>query len=224
MFPLKVLEEKHKLATRWFHWVNFPLIALMIVSGILIYWAYDPYRIGLGSVTLFHFFPNWFYDLTGVGYQLALGMAVHFAIAWLFALNGIAYVLYTAFSGEWRELLPEKKSFAEAAQVAMHGMGFKVPLPPQGRYNAAQRITYSLIVVMGFCSLLSGLAIYKPAQLHWLTALLGGYEWARFEHFWLTMGYAGFFVIHIAQVIRAGWANFRSMVSGYDLVEDKHVG
>ena len=221
---MKVLEEKHKFATRWFHWVNFPLISLMIVSGMLIYWAYDPYRIGIGSFTLFHFFPNWFYDVTGVGQQLALGMALHFVIAWLFALNGIAYVLYTVFSGEWRELLPEKKSFREAIQVAMHDIGFKAALPPQGRYNAAQRITYSAIVVMGFLSLLTGLAIYKPAQLSWLTALLGGYEWARFEHFWLTMGYAGFFVIHIGQVIRAGWANFRSMVCGYDLVENKDVG
>jgi hypothetical protein len=26
-----------------------------------------------------------------------------------------------------------------------------------------------------------------------------------------------FFVIHIAQVARAGWANFRAMVCGYDL-------
>ena len=52
-----------------------------------------------------------------------------------------------------------------------------------------------------------------------LTAALGGYEWARWEHFWLMMGYLGFFVIHIAQVVRAGWPNFRSMVCGYDLVE-----
>jgi len=224
LFPVKVLEEKHKLATRWFHWINFPVLSLMIFSGMLIYWAYDPYRIGIGSFTLFHFFPNWFYDLTGIGQQLAFGMALHFAIAWLFALNGLAYVIYTVFSGEWRELLPEKKSLAEALRVAMHDMGFKVPLPPQGRYNAAQRITYSLIVLMGFLSLLSGLAIYKPAQLSWLTALLGGYEWARFEHFWLTMGYVAFFVIHIAQVIRAGWASFRAMVCGYDLVEGKNAG
>ena len=107
----------------------------------------------------------------------------------------------------------------EALQVAMHDAGFKVPLPPQRRYNAAQRITYSAIVLMGGFSLLTGLSIYKPAQLHWLTALLGGYQWARWEHFWLTMGYVGFFAIHIAQVIRAGWANFRSMVCGCDLVD-----
>jgi thiosulfate reductase cytochrome b subunit len=229
LFNVKVLEEKHTLATRWFHWINFPILSLMIFSGMLIYWAYDPYRIGLGPVTVFHFFPDWFYEFTGIGQKLAFGMALHFTLAWIFVLNGIAYVLYTAFSGEWRALVPDRKSFAEALQVAKHDMGFKVPLPPQGRYNAAQRITYSGIVCMGFFSLLTGLAIFKPAQLHWPTALLGGYEWARWEHFWFTMGYVGFFAIHIGQVIRAGWANFRSMVCGYDLVvtnpkEGNHVG
>ena len=34
----------------------------------------------------------------------------------------------------------------------------------------------------------------------------------------LTVGYVLFFVIHIAQVIRAGWNNFRAMVTGYELV------
>jgi thiosulfate reductase cytochrome b subunit len=216
---VKTLEEKHRFATRWFHWVNFPLLSAMIFSGMLIYWAYDPYRIGVGKFTLFHFFPQRFYDFTGISHQLARGMALHFALAWLFALNGIAYVLYTLISGQWRELLPEPKSFREAGLVALHDAGFKIPLPPQGRYNAAQRISYSAIVLMGGLSIITGLAIYKPAQLHWLTAALGGYEWARFEHFWLTTGYVAFFVIHIAQVIRAGWANFRSMISGYDLAE-----
>ena len=216
---MTILVQKHKLASRWFHWINFPILSVMIVSGILIYWPYDCYRIGIGSFSLFHFFPNWFYDAGHIDHKLSIGMAWHFLFAWIFAINGILYVLYTAASGEWRELAPQRRSFREALQVMRHDMGFKVALPPQGRYNAAQRITYSAIVLMGGLSLLTGLAIYKPAQLSWLTALAGGYEWARWEHFWLTMGYVGFFAIHIAQVIRAGWANFRSMVSGYDLVE-----
>jgi thiosulfate reductase cytochrome b subunit len=214
---VQVLEEKHKLATRWFHWLNFPLLTMMIVSGMLIYWSYDPYRIGLGGITLFHFFPDWFYDATHMDHKLAWGMALHFLFAWLFAVNGFAYVTYTFVSGEWRELIPSAKSFSEALQVVRHDLNAKIPLPPQGRYNAAQRITYSGIIVMGGLSLISGLAIYKPVQLNWLTAMVGGYEWARWEHFWLTMGYLGFFLIHIAQVIRAGWSNFRSMVCGYEV-------
>jgi thiosulfate reductase cytochrome b subunit len=70
------------------------------------------------------------------------------------------------------------------------------------------------------------LAIYKPVQLGWLTTILGGYELARFEHFLLTIGYVLFFLIHIAQVIKTGWNNFRAMVTGFEVVvitEQSHV-
>ena len=52
---------------------------------------------------------------------------------------------------------------------------------------------------------------------------MGGYRGARFIHFYLTIGYLVFFVIHIAQVIRAGWNNFRAMVTGYELVPREMV-
>ena len=70
---------------------------------------------------------------------------------------------------------------------------------------------------MGAFMLLTGLAIYKPTSAHWLTSLLGGYEMARWLHFWTTVAFLGFFVVHILQVILAGWNNFRSMVSGREL-------
>jgi thiosulfate reductase cytochrome b subunit len=57
-------------------------------------------------------------------------------------------------------------------------------------------------------------------QFGWLTAMLGGYAAARVEHFLLTLGYCAFFVVHIAQVIRAGWNNFRSMVTGFEVVDE----
>jgi hypothetical protein len=31
----------------------------------------------------------------------------------------------------------------------------------------------------------------------------------------MTIGLSLFFVVHVLQVLRAGWGNFRSMVSGY---------
>jgi thiosulfate reductase cytochrome b subunit len=74
-------------------------------------------------------------------------------------------------------------------------------------------------VLMGAGSLLTGLAIYKPVQLAWLTAIFGGYAMARFLHFWLTAGYVLFFLAHVAQVVRAGWNNFRAMVIGCEVVE-----
>ena len=90
-------------------------------------------------------------------------------------------------------------------------------LPSQTKYNGAQRIAYTSCALMGAVMLLTGLAIYKPTQLHWLTSLFGGYEMARWIHFWTTMGFLGFFVVHILQVMLAGWNNFRAMVSGYEV-------
>jgi cytochrome b subunit of formate dehydrogenase len=74
---------------------------------------------------------------------------------------------------------------------------------------------------MGFGSILTGLAIYKPVQLNWLCAAMGGYKMARILHFALTIGYVLFFLIHILQVIRAGWNNFRAMVTGFEVEKIK---
>ena len=217
----RIVENKHPLAIRWFHWVNFPVLSLMIWSGLLIYWAYDPYKLTIGGYTLLSFFPDGFYKALGVPFRLAEGMSWHFAFMWVFTLNGILYVAYTFISGEWRYLLPKRNSFSEAWKVVLHDLGIrKEPLPVE-KYNAAQRIAYSSIVVMGLGSLLTGLAIYKPTQLSWLTTLLGGYEMARLIHFALTIGYVVFFIIHVAQVAKAGWTNFRSMVAGFDVVDEK---
>ncbi len=215
----KQIVYKHKLATRWFHWVNFPLLAIMIWSGLLIYWANDVYQINLFGITLFKFFPEPVYELFNAAYRLADGMAWHFAFMWLFTLNGVLYVGYTLASGEWRHLLPSRRSFGEAWLVLLHDLRLRQGKPPaQGKYNAAQRIAYSAIVFMGLGSILTGLAIYKPVQLAWLMWLCGGYEVARLLHFALTVGYVLFFAIHIVQVILAGWNNFRGMVAGFEVV------
>ncbi|MDO7875918.1 cytochrome b/b6 domain-containing protein [Hymenobacter sp. ASUV-10] len=216
---MKRLVEKHPLAIRWFHWINFPVLSLMIWSGLWIYWANDVYRLGWGDTTVLKFFPKSFYEAFDIPFKLAKGMAWHFVLMWVFFVNGLLYVLYTAFSGEWRYLLPTRHSWREAVQVTLHDLGLRKAAPSARKYNGAQQIAYSAVIVMGLGSLLTGLAIYKPTQLAWLTTLLGGYESARIIHFVLTLGYVLFFVVHVAQVVRAGWNNFRSMVAGFEVVD-----
>jgi len=231
--PILTLREKHPLATRWMHWLNFPLLGLMIWSGLMIYWAdseaggmhsHAVYRIGIGSWTLFRLFPDAFYDKLGLTFSLAKGLSWHFFLMWLFGINGLLYVLYTFISGAWRDLLPGRHALRDAWHVFLHDLHLRREKPSQGKYNAAQQIAYTLIILAGAGSILTGLAIYKPTQLHWLTTLLGGYEFARFLHFWLTMGYVVFFVIHVIQVAIAGWNNFRAMVAGFELVQATNGG
>jgi len=218
---MKKIVKKHPLAIRWFHWFNFPILTIMIWSGLLIYWANDVYKIGFGDRTLLKFFPESFYQALNVPYRLAEGMAYHFVFMWLFFINGFAYVLYTAISGEWRYLLPNRHSFKEAWQVLLHDLRIRKKSPPQKKYNGAQRIAYTAIIVMGLGSILTGLAIYKPVQLGWLCAMFGGYEMSRIVHFVLTIGYVLFFLVHLFQVIRAGWNNFRGMVTGFEVEKIK---
>jgi thiosulfate reductase cytochrome b subunit len=226
VLPRIRLDKKHPLAIRWMHWINFPVLFTMIWSGMLIYWndsdnAYKHphavYRIGLGSFTLFRFFPDWFWKALNVPYHVTQGLGLHFFFAWIFAINGLLYALFTIFSGEWRFVVPDRQSLKQAIQVTLKDLHLRNYLPPQTKYNGAQKIAYTTVILMGAGSLMTGLAIYKPTQLHWVTTLLGGYEMARWEHFLLTLGFCGFFLIHVTQVVLAGWNNFRSMVSGLEV-------
>ena len=221
-----VLERKHPLAIRWMHWINFPVLFTMMWSGLLIYWndsdnayrhPHRVYRVGVGSWTLFRFFPDWFYKMLHVPFMVTTGLGYHFFFMWLFAVNGIVYVTYLIWSREWRFMVPHRESIKEAIQVTLVDLHLRKGLPRQTKYNGAQRIAYTSVIVMGLGSLVTGFAIYKPTQGHWVTTLLGGYEMARWLHFWLTIGFCGFFIVHVGQVILAGWNNFRSMVSGYEI-------
>jgi thiosulfate reductase cytochrome b subunit len=145
---------KHLLAIRWFHWVNFPILFLMIWSGMMIYWAYPIYH--LGPVPLI---PQWLFAFLGLKFRLAEGMALHFVFMWIFIVNGVLYVVYTLFSGEWKYLLPTSRTaFRDAWHVFLHDLRLRKEMPPQEKYNAAQQIAYSGIVVMGVGSLITCLA------------------------------------------------------------------
>jgi thiosulfate reductase cytochrome b subunit len=214
------------------HWVNFPVLFTMIWSGLLIYWndsdnAYQHphavYRVGVGPITLLRMFPAWFYTnrFWDMRYHVTEGLGYHFFFMWLFAINGFCYVLFLAFSGEWRYMVPTLRTIRgavkEAIQVTLYDLHLSKTHPPERKFNGAQKLAYTTVILMGAGMLVTGLSIYKPTQAHWLTTLLGGYEMARWEHFWLTMGFCAFFLLHVFQVMKTGWNNFRGMVSGMEI-------
>ena len=209
--------EKHPRAIRWMHWLNFPILTVMIWSGLRIYWSFDVSRvpsIRFGEET---FFPDGFYEVLQLDKKLARGMAFHFSFGWLFLINGVAYVLYLAVSREWKHLVPRLAELKKVPAVLMHDLGLRKEAPEQGQYNVMQQLAYSTVILMGFVSLATGFAIYKPVQLGWLTAIFGGDKSARLIHFIVTMSFVAFFVVHILQVVRAGFGNFWSMITGYEL-------
>jgi thiosulfate reductase cytochrome b subunit len=212
---MPILVHKHPLWMRLTHWLQVPLLALMVWSGLLIYWAFDPYAIRIGGFTLITFFPNWFYEALGVKSRLAEGMSWHFAGVWGYAIVGVVYTVCLLTTGRIKNLFPKPRHIGQSFLVVLHEMGLRKAVPAnEGLYNAAQRLAYFTAWVLGILLVLTGIAIYKPIQLNWLAAIFGGYEFARLIHFSCTVLIVAFFVVHILQVIKAGWRVFLGVVIG----------
>ncbi len=204
--------EKHALWLRLVHWFNVPLTLLMIWSGVLIYWANGVYP---------GFFPKAFYRTLDLQQKLAEGMAMHSLIAWLLIVNGIIYLCLLAASGHWREIFPNRKTPAQVVPTLLADLGL-IEMPNTGdKFNAMQRLAYTGAIGLGVVAVLSGFAIYKPVQLEWLTDCFAGYEGARLTHFICMLGLSGFIAVHLVQVVRAGWNNFRAMVAGFEVEDER---
>jgi thiosulfate reductase cytochrome b subunit len=80
-------------------------------------------------------------------------------------------------------------------------------------YNAVQRLLYLGVILAGVVVVLSGISIWKPVQVQELTALFGGYDAARFVHFFAMAAIVGFLVIHVALALIVP-KSLRAMVTG----------
>ena len=76
-----------------------------------------------------------------------------------------------------------------------------------------QKLLYAGIIVVGVVIVLSGLSIWKPVQLQWLTALFGGYDIARYVHFTCMSLIVAFLVIHVALALLVP-KSLRAMIIG----------
>ncbi len=175
----------HPTPVRLLHWANAIAMLVMIASGWQIY----------NASPLFAFR---FAKQITLGGWLAAGLQWHFAGMWLLAINGLGWLAYGLVSGHFRRhYLPlAPRSLLRALGDAVH-----LRLPHQvGVYNPLQRAAYLGVLVIAMLLVASGLAIWKPVQLQELTALFGGYDAARFWHFFAMTALAAFLAIHLTMV------------------------
>jgi Ni/Fe-hydrogenase b-type cytochrome subunit len=184
------------------HWLNVPALVVMAGSGLQILVAYPEF--GPRGATY-----AW-YPLAGrvppawlrLGGWLAGARSLHFALAWLLVVNGLAYLAYLLLSGEWRRrVFRPVRDTGGAARMVLHYLRIAREPPPAGLYNPLQRLAYTAAVALIALQIVSGLAIYKPVQLSWLAAALGGYDSARFIHFAGLVLLALFTVGHVTMVL-----------------------
>jgi thiosulfate reductase cytochrome b subunit len=185
---------------RTVHWINAVAMILMIMSGWQIYNAsplFDALKFSK-SITL--------------GDWLGGALLWHFAAMWLLMVNGLVYLALGLATGRFaRKLLPISPSgVISDARAALTG---KLSHDDLTRYNYVQKLLYAGIIVVGVVIVLSGLSIWKPVQLQYLTALFGGYDAARYVHFFCMSAIVAFLVVHVALAILVP-KSLRAMIIG----------
>jgi thiosulfate reductase cytochrome b subunit len=167
------------------HWIGATAVICMILSGWAIYNA---------SPSLPFSFPAW---LT-LGGWLAAGIAWHLSAMWVLFADGVAYLGYAILSGHFRR---DVRPVGPKALLRDLGGALRLRLGHRlGDYNAVQRLLYTGVIVVICLSVVTGLAIWKPVQLGWLTALFGDYPMARHIHLAMMALIIGFLVIHLVLV------------------------
>jgi len=190
----------HPRWVRATHWVNALAIFMMIGSGWQIY----------DASPLFSFieFPR----QIALGNWLAGALLWHFAAMWILVLNGIVYVTLGIATGRFRrKLFPIRpREVIGDFLAALHG---KLPHDDLSAYNAVQKLLYVGVLLAAAVIVLSGLSIWKPVQFKWLTALFGGYDTARYVHFFAMASIVGFLTVHVSLALVVP-KSLRAMIFG----------
>jgi thiosulfate reductase cytochrome b subunit len=168
------------------HWLGAASIICMMLSGWAIYNA---------SPSLPFTFAGWM----TLGGWLVGGIAWHITVMWVLFVDGVTYLLYGFLSGHFRQdlrPLGPRAVIVDLVAALTGRLGHSL-----GHYNAVQRLLYVGVIVLICCSVATGLSIWKPVQLGWLTDLFGGYPFARGMHLAAMIGIALFVVVHLTLVV-----------------------
>ncbi len=175
----------HPRWVRITHWINALAMFIMIGSGWQIY----------DASPLFDFleFPSGL----ALGGWLAGALLWHFAAMWLLLINGIVYVTLGVATGRFRrKLLPIRpRAVLDDFVAALRG---RLSHDDLTVYNSVQRLLYAGVLIAGVVIVLSGVSIWKPVQFKYVTALFGGYDIARYVHFFAMAAIVAFLTIHVA--------------------------
>jgi thiosulfate reductase cytochrome b subunit len=175
----------HPRWVRITHWLNALAMFVMIGSGWQIY----------NASPLFDFLN--FPPALALGGWLAGALLWHFAAMWLLVINGIVYVTLGFATGRFRrKLLPIRpRAVLDDFLAALRG---RLAHDDLTVYNSVQRLLYAGVLVAGVVIVLSGLSIWKPVQFKYLTVFFGGYDIARYVHFFAMTAIVAFLTIHVA--------------------------
>ena len=209
-----MLTKRHSLIVRLTHWVNAVAVFVMVGSGLRIFNAYPAFAPRGGTFCCYPFEREPIPDWLTFGRWLGGARQWHFAMMWVLVVNGILYLSYIYLHGEWRDLTPRRGDLRDSWEMIKFYLFVRRDHPEQGKHNALQRLAYFSMPIVAALAVISGIAIWKPVQLAWLTSLFGGYVWARYWHFVAMAAIVVLTVGHVFMVFTVDPYSIRSMVTG----------
>jgi thiosulfate reductase cytochrome b subunit len=203
---------EHPATIRLAHWAIAIALPILALSGLGIFRAFPSFGPKIPQRNLFEVPLG-----ATLGGWLAGAIQWHFTFAWVFLGAGAVYAVYQAATGNWRQVVVSRSDLAGILPMVRHYL-LRAPKPAHpGAYNPLQKLAYTATLAAGALAALSGLALWRPVQLSWLVALMGGFQGVRIAHFVAMCGLVVFIPGHLVMVARAGWNNFRSMWTGFEL-------
>jgi thiosulfate reductase cytochrome b subunit len=189
----------HPAWVRVTHWLNALAMLVMIGSGWRVY----------NAAPLFGFtFPNG----ATLGGWLGGALLWHFAAMWIIAVNGLVYVSLGIASGRFRrKLWPIRPR--DIVHDVVAALTLRLSHDDLSVYNAVQKLLYAGVILAGLIVVVSGLSIWKPVQLQELTTLFGGYDAARYVHFFAMAAIVAFLVVHVSLAVLVP-KSLRAMING----------
>jgi thiosulfate reductase cytochrome b subunit len=201
--PTVRLYAKHSLPARTLHWLNLVAIGALVASGILILRSPDPA------------------PPANLPHELFIAGSIHLVFYLLLFAVGAAYLAVLIAGGSWKMFVPTPETLRDALNVVKSELRIASHAPRLAKYNGAQRLAYASVLLMVAGEVFTGLAMIYRKQIPWLGAAFGGRHAVHVIHQYLMFGIIAFIVVHVVEVIRAGWPALRSMLSGYDIVSAK---
>lgn len=224
----------HSYNVRICHWINLVACVYLLWSGIHIfldfpelYWGHTGYRGYPAAFRLADWGLSW--DDAGKLGDRRWGRNYHFTFAWVFLLNGVVYVGWNLYSRHFRKEMVPARDELRAAHVGSElrdhfrwrsrtHTSDGLPRAESRGYGSLQKISY-LILIFVYVPLmiLTGIA-QSPgftAAMPWLLDLFGGRQSARTLHTVGTVALVLFVVVHLLEIVAAGFfIKVRSMITG----------
>jgi Ni/Fe-hydrogenase b-type cytochrome subunit len=198
-------------AVRFCHWTTAVAITILTLSGLRILNAFPSFGPKIPERDLIEAVPK----AITLGGWLGGALRWHFTFMWIFAAAGVLYGISQIVSGHYRTVLFTPRDLPGVWPMVRHYFFFGPKPTTTGAYNPLQKLAYTTAVLLGALSLLTGMVMYKPAQLSALGWLFGGYHGARLVHFLAMCGIVAFIPGHVVMVALHGWDNFTSMLTGW---------